>query len=65
MRQGLEEAGGKTRTRRTETGYKAGACGAIWQWTETPNNHSDTTQVNPAGAGGKSHVLPWEISGSV
>lgn len=64
-RQGLEEAIGKTRTRRTEIGYKACVCGVSRHWTVTPDNHSDTTQVNPARAGGKRHVLPWEVSGSV
>jgi len=29
-REGLEEAGGKTRTRRTGSGYKACVGGAIW-----------------------------------
>jgi len=62
VRQGLEEAGGKTRTRRTETGYKADDRRVIWQWTETPDSHSDAALVNPAGTGGKDYVLPWEIS---
>lgn len=65
VRQGLEEAIGKTRTRRTGTGYEAGVRGVSWQWTVTPDNRSDTTQVNPARAGGKRHVLPWEVSGFV
>jgi hypothetical protein len=42
-RQGLEEAGGKTRGRRTETGYKADDRRVIWQWTEAPDSHSDAT----------------------
>ena len=38
-RRGLEEAGGKSRTRRTGIGYKACAFGVIEQWIEMPDFH--------------------------
>jgi len=59
---GLKEAGGKTRTRRTETGYKAGAVGQSGNGRRSPITIRTRALVNPARAGGKSHVLPWEIS---
>jgi hypothetical protein len=48
-------------TRRTGTGYKAAAAGAIEHEIETPNTRSDCGAVNPAGAEPRTHNLPWEV----
>jgi hypothetical protein len=48
-------------TRRTETGYKAAAAGAIEQEIETPDTRWDCGVVDPAGAEPRTHNLPWEV----
>lgn len=48
-------------TRRTETGYKAAAAGAIEHEIETPDTRSDCVAVNPAGPEPRTHNLPWEV----
>jgi hypothetical protein len=39
--------------------------GVTRQWTRRPDSHPGTAGVNPAGAEGKRHDLPWEVSVSV
>jgi hypothetical protein len=36
--------------------------GVTRQWTGRPNSHPGAAGVNPAGAEGKRHDLPWEVS---
>ena len=54
----------KCRTRRTETGYKAGELWVNVQWNVTPDSYPEESQVNPARPDRKYDVLPWEISRS-
>jgi len=49
-------------TRRTETGYQAGALWVSVQWNATPDNYPEETQVNPARPDRQYGVLRWEIS---
>jgi len=58
----LKEAGGETRTRRTGIGYKAAAAGSPGHGRGSPMVIRTRAAVDPAGLGGKSHNLPWEVS---
>jgi len=60
-----KEAGGRSWTRRTGTGYKAGVVRVRKQWILTPDTHSGTTAVNPARADGKHQFLPREVCKAV
>ena len=48
-------------TRRTETGYQAGALWVSVQWNATPDNYPEEAQVNPARPARQYDALPWEI----
>jgi hypothetical protein len=60
-----KEAGDRSWTRRTGTGYKAGVVRVRKQWILRPDTHSGTTAVNPARAGGKYQFLPREVCKAV
>jgi hypothetical protein len=59
---GGEEAGGKTGSRRTETGYEASAVGQPGMGRGGPILLLSYALVDPAAAPGKCSVLPWETS---
>jgi hypothetical protein len=59
---GGEEAGGKTGSRRTGTGYKASAVGQPGMGRGRPILLLSRARVDPAAASGKCSVLPWETS---
>src|SRR6202030_104503 len=59
---GGEEAGGKTGSRRTGTGYKASAVGQPGMGRGRPILLLSYARVDPAAAPGKCSVLPWETS---
>ena len=62
---GGEEAGGKTGSRRTETGYKASAVGQPGDGRGRPILLPSHALVDPAAAPGKCSVLPWEASSAL
>jgi hypothetical protein len=59
---GGEEAGDKTGSRRTGTGYKASAVGQPGMGRGRPILLLIIARVDPAAASGKCSVLPWETS---
>ena len=59
---GGEEAGGKTGSRRTGTGYKASAVGQPGVGRGRPILLLIIARVDLAAASGKCSVLPWETS---
>ena len=59
---GGEEAGGKTGSRRTESGYKASAMGQPGMGRGHPMLLLIIARVDPTAAPGRCSVLPWETS---
>ena len=62
---GGEEAGGKTGSRRTETGYKASAVGQPGSGRGRPILLLIIARVDLAAASGKCSALPWETSSAL
>ena len=62
---GGEEAGGKTRGRRTDIGYKASAVGQPGLGRGPPILLLFIARVHPAATSGKCSVLPWETSAAL